>query len=1209
MFRQCWFLLFILCIGFWNCSDSVGFCFPFYLLAFGTVPTVLVFAFHFMYWLLELFRQCWFLLSILFIGFRNCSDSVSFCFPFYLLAFGTVPTVVVFIFHFIYWLLELFRQCWFLFSILFIGFWNCSDSVSFCFPFYLLVFGTVPTVLVFVFHFIYWLLELFRQCWFLFSILFIGFWNCSDSCGFCFPFYLLAFGTVPTVLVFVFHFIYWFLELFRQCWFMFSILFIGFWNCSDSVGFCFPFYLLAFGTVPTVLVFVFHFIYWLLELFRQCWFLFSILFIGFWNCSDSCGFCFPFYLLAFGTVPTVLVFVFHFIYWNCSDSLELFRQCWFLFSILFIFGNVPTVFILAFGTFIYCSDSVGFCFPFLFYWTVFWNCSDSCGFCFHFIYFNCHFIIGFWNCWNCSDSVGFCFPFYLLAFGTVPTVLVFVFHFIYWLLELFRQCWFLFSILFIGFWNCSDSVGFCFPFYLLAFGTVPTVLVFVFHFIYWFLELFRQCWFLFSILFIGFWNCSDSVGFCFPFYLLAFGTVPTVLVFIFHFIYWLLELFRQCWFLFSILFIGFWNCSDSCGFCFPFYLLAFGTVPTVLVFVFHFIYWFLELFRQCWFLFSILFIGFWKCSDSVGFCFHFIYWLLELFRQCWFLFSILFIGFWNCSDSVGFCFPFYLLAFGTVPTVLVFVFHFIYWFLELFRQCWFLFSILFIGFWNCSDSVSFCFPFYLLVFGTVPTVLVFVFHFIYWLLELFRQCWFLLFILFICFSFYVLAFGTVPTVLVFVFHFIYWLLELFRQCWFLFSILFIGFCFLLELFRQLWFLFSILFIGFWNCSDSVGFYFPFFLLAFGTVPTVLVFVFHFIYWFLELFRQCWFLFSILFIGFWNCSDSCGFCFPFYLLAFGTVPTVVVFVFHFIYWLLELFRQCWFLFSILFIGFWNCFDSVGFCFPFYLLAFGTVPTVLVFVFHFIYWLSELFRQCWFLFSILFIGFWNCSDSVGFCFPFYLLAFGTVPTMLVFVFHFIYWLLELFRQLWFLFSILYIGFWNCSDSVGFCFPFYLLAFGTVPTVLVFVFHFIYWLLELFRQCWFLFSILFIGFWNCSDSVGFCFLFYLLAFGTVPTVLVFVFQLFIGFWNCSDSCGFCFPFYLLAFGTVPTVLVFVFHFIYWFLELFRQCWFLFSILFIGFWKCSDSVGFCFPFYLLAFGTVPTVVVFVFHFIYWLLELFRQC
>ena len=103
-------------------------------------------------------------------------------------------------------------------------------------------------VLVFkIFHFkIYWLLELFRTV----------------------PFYLLAFGTVPTVLVFVFHFIYWLLELFRQCWFLFSILFIGFWNCSDSCGFYFHFIYWLLELCPTVLVFIFHFFYWLLELFR-----------------------------------------------------------------------------------------------------------------------------------------------------------------------------------------------------------------------------------------------------------------------------------------------------------------------------------------------------------------------------------------------------------------------------------------------------------------------------------------------------------------------------------------------------------------------------------------------------------------------------------------------------------------------------------------------------------------------------------------------------------------------------------------------------------------------------------------------------------------------------------------------------------------------------------------------------------------------------
>ena len=61
------------------------------------------------------------------------------------------------------------------------------------------------------------------------------------------------------------------------------------------------------------------------------------------------------------------------------------------------------------------------------------------------------------------------------------------------------------------------------------------------------------------------------------------------------------------------------------------------------------------------------------------------------------------IGCWNCSDSVVF-----LLDVGTVPTVL-----YLYWMLELFRQC-----CISIGCWNCSDSVVF-----VLDVGTVPTVL------------------------------------------------------------------------------------------------------------------------------------------------------------------------------------------------------------------------------------------------------------------------------------------------------------------------------------------------------------------------------------------------------------------------------------------------------------------------------------------------------
>jgi hypothetical protein len=72
---------------------------------------------------------------------------------------------------------------------------------------------------------------------------------------------------------------------------------------------------------------------------------------------------------------------------------------------------------------------------------------------------------------------------------------------------------------------------------------------------------------------------------------------------------------------------------------------------------------------------------------------------LELFRQRQFLFvfgivpsASVFVCFWNCSVSVSFCL-----------------------FLELFRQCQFLFvfrivpsASVFVCFWNCSVSVSFC---------------------------------------------------------------------------------------------------------------------------------------------------------------------------------------------------------------------------------------------------------------------------------------------------------------------------------------------------------------------------------------------------------------------------------------------------------------------------------------------------------------------
>jgi len=175
------------------------------------------------------------------------------------------------------------------------------------------------------------------------------------------------------------------------------------------------------------------------------------------------------------------------------------------------------------------------------------------------------------------------------------------------------------------------------------------------------------------------------------FVLFYFGTAPTVwhyLFFIFlwdlrtvptvwHYLlfYWTLELFRQCVIIcFSI---GLWNCSDIVA-LFVF-LLDFGTVSTVWHYLFF--YWTLELFRQC---------------GIIGFSFY--YWTLELFRQC---------------GIIGFSFY--------------------YWTLELFRQCG---IIVFIGLWNCSDSVTLLV--FLWDFGTV------------------RQCGNILFSLF--------DFGTVPTV-------------------------------------------------------------------------------------------------------------------------------------------------------------------------------------------------------------------------------------------------------------------------------------------------------------------------------------------------------------------------------------------------------------------------------------------------------------
>ena len=77
--------------------------------------------------------------------------------------------------------------------------------------------------------------------------------------------------------------------------------------------------------------------------------------------------------------------------------------------------------------------------------------------------------------------------------------------------------------------------------------------------------------------------------------------------------------------------IVFWNCSNTVVFFV--FLLYLGTVPTVWYFLFF--YCILGLFRQCGiFCFPIVS---WDCSDSVVF----FYCILELFRQWYFLFCVL----------------------------------------------------------------------------------------------------------------------------------------------------------------------------------------------------------------------------------------------------------------------------------------------------------------------------------------------------------------------------------------------------------------------------------------------------------------------------------------------------------------------------------------------------------------------------------------
>ena len=137
--------------------------------------------------------------------------------------------------------------------------------------------------------------------------------------------------------------------------------------------------------------------------------------------------------------------------------------------------------------------------------------------------------------------------------------------------------------------------------FLCDFGTVPTIWHYLF--LYWTLELFRQCGIIcFSI---GHWNFSDSVALFV--YLFDFGNVPTV----WHYLFFdtTLELFDSL-----ALFV---------------FLLDIGTVPTV----WHYLF------------FYCTFEQFWQCEYYL-----FFYGVLELFPQ--FANNGLSIGLWNWSDSL-----------------------------------------------------------------------------------------------------------------------------------------------------------------------------------------------------------------------------------------------------------------------------------------------------------------------------------------------------------------------------------------------------------------------------------------------------------------------------------------------------------------------------------------------------------------------------
>jgi hypothetical protein len=210
-------------------------------------------------------------------------------------------------FSFLYWTLELFRQCginvFFIFLLdfgtvrqcaiicFYMGLWNCSDSVS-LFGF-LLNFGTVPTVwhywffiflldfetvpTVWHYYFVYGTLMLFRQCGII--CLSMGFWTFPKDWHYWFFIFILDFGTDSVSII----------------WFS-----MGLWNYFHSVAL--SIYLLDIGTDQT---------------FWYDWFFYGTLEL-YWQWAIIC-----FSIVLLNSSDSVSIICFSMVFWNYSHSVAL----------------------------------------------------------------------------------------------------------------------------------------------------------------------------------------------------------------------------------------------------------------------------------------------------------------------------------------------------------------------------------------------------------------------------------------------------------------------------------------------------------------------------------------------------------------------------------------------------------------------------------------------------------------------------------------------------------------------------------------------------------------------------------------------------------------------------------------------------------------------------------------------------------------------